>query len=475
MKHLPTVTVVAVTTKDYGPTITALKKTLQHIDPYDVLYFSDVPYFDQDERIHHIQIDRFRSVEDYNHFIFKKVIGYINLYHTTHILVVQHDGYVINGDAWTDEFLLYDYIGAPWTYTDGRNVGNGGFSLRSTNLHRILQDDEFYLTSPEDEKICRYYRQTLEKKYGIKFAPDALAHRFSFEMHPPSQPTFGFHNYFHHPWKEPVILQRRNSAMGDMIMLEPVMAWFFDHGYRVILDCPKHLYNLFHQHYFKVEHLSDVRQDTSTWRVINLEMAYEVTPKELVLQSYYRTCGISDGALRNSRLNFSVPEEKKEVKLFDRYVIMHIDDTAMPHRNVHGVEWDDVAKYIETFLGYPVFLVGKGNGRSWLKINTFSENMLAYIIANANYFIGLDSGCAQVAVACEVPSMIFFGSVNPKFRYIDFSKIKIMQKACPEKMDGCYHEVISTVGKDCYVDIQRPPCISWKTNEVIEQVKKFIE
>jgi hypothetical protein len=60
-------------------------------------------------------------------------------------LNVQHDSTIIDSNKWTDQYLNYDYIGAPWPMhiiqaTDmvaGRIdnipnvVGNGGFSLRT--------------------------------------------------------------------------------------------------------------------------------------------------------------------------------------------------------------------------------------------------------------------------------------------------------------------------------------------------------
>lgn len=467
MKHLPDITLVSITTKDYGQTIVALQKSLEQIEPKETLYFSDVPY-SEDPRIQHIPIERFKSVEDYNRFVFKELGAYIE---TSHVLVIQWDGYVISGESWSDEFLKYDYIGAPWTYTDGRNVGNGGFSLRSRHLHRMLQKDEFEYYSPEDEKICRYYRQTLEKKFDIKFAPEEVAHRFSFELHRPTCRTFGFHNFFHQPYREPVIL-KRTGAMGDLIMLEPVMQWFWDHGYRVILDTQAHYWNLFAKHFFPVELLENTygREDLSGARIINLDMSYETEPKQLALLTYYKYCGITDGEPRNPRLNF---RPTPEVRLFDKYVVLHTDDTAMAHRNVRGVDWDIVADFIRS-RGYLVFRVGIGNGKGGDKINTYSENMLAYIISGAQYFIGIDSGCAQIAVATEVKAMIFFGSVNPQYRYDRFEHIKVMQHDCPLAKDGCYHEVISVVGQDCEANKELPPCIHWKTTDVVEHVKSFI-
>lgn len=468
--HLPHVTVVCVTTKDYSKSIFAIQETLKQIRPAETIYFSDIQFTDEQIRWH--PIAPFKNVDDYNHFIFKKLGDHI---FTSHVLVIQHDGYVIDGSAWKDEWLQYDYIGAPWAYTDGRNVGNGGFSLRSRHLHRMLQNEEFEYTSPEDEKICRYYRQTLEKKYGIKYAPDHVAHEFSFEMHPPKCSTFGFHNNFHARWKEPVVIQR-SGAMGDVIMIEPVLEHFSKQGKRVILDTPPEYYNLFQHHMYDVEHTSYLRTDVPAGaKVYNLDMAYEINPRQLALKSYFESCGITDYVLRNPKLNQRVPDAAKGSRLFDKYVILHTDDTAMEHRNIHGVDWDEVSKFIEVFLGYPVFRVGNGNGTGGLKINTDNLQMLAYIVGNADYFIGLDSGVSQIAIANNVPSMIFFGSVNPKYRYHDLSNVHVMQKYCPANKDGCYHDQVSLVGTPCVVDVKRPPCITWSHGEIINSLKTWIK
>lgn len=464
MVHLPTVTVVAVTTKDHGTTVAAIKKTLAHIKPAQVILFSDVMMFDADFKC--IVIDRFKSVKDYNRFIFKRLGDFID---SGHILVIQHDGYVIDGNAWTNEFLQYDYIGAPWTYTDGRNVGNGGFSLRSAHLHKLLQDDEFeHCEQAEDEKICRYYRETLEK-LAIKFAPDAVAHKFSFEMHRPLQPTFGFHNEFHQPYQEPVII-KRSGAMGDVVMAEPILEEFHNKGYRVILSTQPGYRELFSHQRYPVEYLQDLyMEDTSNYRVINLDMAYEVTPKQLALKSYAQICGLIDMKLRNPQLHFA-----GSLPMFDKYVVLHTDDTAMPHRNVHGVDWNFITIVLER-MGFVVIRVGIGNGKGGTKINTYNLQMLTWMIAGAKYFIGIDSGCSQIAVATGVRSMIFFGSVNPEMRYADLSGIYVQQNGCPAHKDGCYHSVVSTVGTECEVDVKQPPCITHETSHIIAKLKSWIK
>jgi len=111
---------------------------------------------------------------------------------TSHALVLHWDAGVLNPRCWTDDYLAYDYIGAPWWYADGRNVGNGGFSLRSARLMKHLWEKRLPVISPEDDTLCRGYRRALEAR-GFKWAPDPLAARFAYECVPVAHSTFGFH------------------------------------------------------------------------------------------------------------------------------------------------------------------------------------------------------------------------------------------------------------------------------------------
>jgi len=124
------------------------------------------------------KIKDINSIEAYSKFMIRNLNKYVQ---TEFVLTIQYDGFILNPQAWTDEFLHYDYIGAPWWYSDGRNVGNGGFSLRSKKLLKILATDKHIRKySPEDHHICRTYRKYLEGK-GIKFAPEYVAAKFSLE------------------------------------------------------------------------------------------------------------------------------------------------------------------------------------------------------------------------------------------------------------------------------------------------------
>jgi len=150
---------------------------------------------------------------------------------TDFALIVQKDGWVLDGKNWRDEFFQYDYIGAPSVtgltvdsaglrtlhnqYTWQSYVGatdvqllpvyNGGLSFRSRKLltaprrlglmMNISPPDIFLYDrdgSPlidmdwpwgnhtEDTQLCAYMREPLEAD-GVRFAPLDLALDFSFE------------------------------------------------------------------------------------------------------------------------------------------------------------------------------------------------------------------------------------------------------------------------------------------------------
>ena len=126
---------------------------------------------------------------------------------TSHTLNIQWDSWIWDASMWSDEFLKYDYIGAPWWYKDGKNVGNGGFSFVSTVLKRYIYDRRWYYpcdTAVDDDLLCRQYRPRLEDA-GFRWAPEPIAHQFAFECCRPSPDSrhFGFHAMFNWPYVLP--------------------------------------------------------------------------------------------------------------------------------------------------------------------------------------------------------------------------------------------------------------------------------
>ncbi len=73
-----------------------------------------------------INIDPLNSLAEYSRFVIWELDKFVD---TPHVLIVQHDGFILNPRAWTDEFLNYDYIGAPWLVADW-SVNNFDFPVR---------------------------------------------------------------------------------------------------------------------------------------------------------------------------------------------------------------------------------------------------------------------------------------------------------------------------------------------------------
>ena len=190
--EIPRTTLVCVDCRDYDLAADALARCLERCSFPKAKWFTD-----SDARVagaETVRIPRITSTAGYSRFVMKELERHID---TEFAMLVQYDGYILNPRCWSDDFLDYDYIGARWPADDWITVGNGGFSLRSKRLLRALQDPAIEPADPEDVAICRTYRELLEDRHGIRFAPEEVAARFSFETVPSDGPTLGFHGLGH--------------------------------------------------------------------------------------------------------------------------------------------------------------------------------------------------------------------------------------------------------------------------------------
>jgi len=150
------------------------------------------------DNINFIKVQKFNGIQEYSEY----VLRLLDIVESEYLLIVQDDGFIINPDKWTDEFLNYDYIGAPWPsskkwikrfekYGDSiylkakknikqNRVGNGGFSLRSRKFLEYSasftscngMSEDMFLSLINYEKAINY---------GINFAPFEIAKLFSLE------------------------------------------------------------------------------------------------------------------------------------------------------------------------------------------------------------------------------------------------------------------------------------------------------
>jgi len=201
------VTLICIDCDNPDAAVQAMQYSMQHISFADAVLLSDRK-ITLPNVIRHEQISKIASQIQYNLFMLKHVHKYIK---TTHFLVIQKDGFVLNPWNWNDDWLKLDYIGAPWQpgspCGSKSQVGNGGFSLRSQKIHkfiaeiatadRILEHIEREGGLWEDHFICRDLFDDLDSN-GFIFADPLTASFFSIEspiqgLNTSFHDSFGFH------------------------------------------------------------------------------------------------------------------------------------------------------------------------------------------------------------------------------------------------------------------------------------------
>lgn len=221
---LPQVTLLAVTSVNLAATLAALKMTMSEVTFGAVKLLTDRDPGPLPPGLQTVNIPPIISAEAYSHFVLRSLPDYV---YTSHALLVQWDGHVLDAQRWRPEFLEFDYVGARWPqFTDGYDVGNGGFSLRSRALMDACRDPAFRLSHPEDVAICRVNRDLLEAR-GLRFAPKELADAFSVERAGSLSSSFGYHGVWHMPrlfgvekfWRIYRGLDERTSVRHDFASL----------------------------------------------------------------------------------------------------------------------------------------------------------------------------------------------------------------------------------------------------------------
>lgn len=191
---LDDVTLIAVTSVALNATVDALVASASSARFGAIRLLSDRRPHALPATVEWREIPALRSRQDYSRFILQDLHRHVD---TPFALLVQWDGFVLDGQHWSKAFYDYDYIGAPWPqFDDGKTVGNGGFSLRSRRLLELTAQLPDNPDEAEDTFICRTHRELLEMRHGMRFAPEHVARQFAYERTPSSGREFGFHGVF---------------------------------------------------------------------------------------------------------------------------------------------------------------------------------------------------------------------------------------------------------------------------------------
>jgi hypothetical protein len=144
-----------------------------------------------------IDIEAIRTPAEQSQFVIRVLPHHVR---TSHALLTRWDAFVVNPAAWTDEFLVHDFVGAPWPdQPDDQSVGQGAFSLRSRRFLRAGLDPRITDQHPEDVVMAQQRRVFLQDVHGVSFAPAALARRLVADDEAPESWQFGFLGAQHLP------------------------------------------------------------------------------------------------------------------------------------------------------------------------------------------------------------------------------------------------------------------------------------
>ena len=136
---------------------------------------------------------------DYNKWCLNDLYKYVK---TDYCLSFQDDGFPLNPEYWDNEFLNYDYVGAPCRTTDGilyseEQIGGGGLTLRSKKLLEYTKTIDYDYTTNEDTIISVRKRDEIVS-LGMKICPHTIARKFvvqnPLDDNHTIETSFGFHS-----------------------------------------------------------------------------------------------------------------------------------------------------------------------------------------------------------------------------------------------------------------------------------------
>ncbi|MCR5503125.1 MAG: hypothetical protein K6F53_08955 [Lachnospiraceae bacterium] len=225
------------TSVDLYETVKAMKYSMRGIEFGDAVLISDRKPWFLPRNIRFSHTDKLDDIDKFNYKMTYELGSHIR---TKYALIVHADGFVVNPEAWEEEFLSYDYIGAPWplpqndyAYRDGKGnicrVGNS-VSIRSARLmnypseHAVKWEKVYDDMYNEDVFLCCHIRNEMEAE-GMTWAPLETAVRFGREHPLPENrdvTPFTFHKWQGENAGYPRFLSPKKRVKN---LIRPLLFW----------------------------------------------------------------------------------------------------------------------------------------------------------------------------------------------------------------------------------------------------------
>ena len=275
----------------------------------------------------------------------------------------------------------------------------------------------------------------------------------------------------------------RKRALGDVLWIEPVIRQLAEkNSFTVYTKYPELFQNYpFPNVTFKkdvsIAGKTLIRIENSTRLqlfTVNLDNAYEKQPDIHFLHAYQLKAGLP---IKNEYPRLYLSKDERNSNLVQgKYVLLHIESKSdKTFRQVYGVDWSQIVNHF-ICQGFKVVQIGLQplDIENTIHIKTSIRELIA-LSYHASYFIGIDSGPSHIAASLQIPSLIFFGAINPLNRHFtELFKGLLMKKPC--EYDDKQSAILNGTCVDCKKsdDPNIALCCVYSTEEVLSKIQQLM-
>lgn len=212
------------------------------------------------------------------------------------------------------------------------------------------------------------------------------------------------------------ILLKRRMALGDVLMLTPIIARMKAENPNREIDVETEYPAIFRGNpNVRSAYQGGGPSYDQFDRVIDMNLAYELAPEKHVIQAYQDKAGLNGFAPRELPLCLSIYPNAIEHDIASRML-----GSSQKWAALHLGPGNVVGRTVPTRLLAAVEKHLKSQGWSvlWIQGGTYSLHVLAALLQQCRLFVGADSGPMHLAQAAQIPAVGIFGAVDPKHRLI---------------------------------------------------------
>lgn len=213
------------------------------------------------------------------------------------------------------------------------------------------------------------------------------------------------------------VLVKRAGAFGDVLLTTPIVERLLkeDWTVEVLTACG----DVYAKHprvrvvkFTGPQSLLEKRYE----RVIDLDLAYERSPKQHIIDAYSMVAFGDTQTKHELSFNFNSGESFTELP----YTVVHAG-VGWPNRTWPREKWEQLIKTLESPGYTKVVTIGKGSDHSFENLGVkhyrdYPIQDIAGLIANAEMFIGMDSGMLHLAQAIGTPAVGIFTCAKAEYR-----------------------------------------------------------